>query len=1343
MRKRVTKQDLKGLAKDKRRRAAKDSAKPAVIETLESRLLLSGSVSDAIINQNDFAEYLDSVGLNGLDQLDIQVTLDVPDGFVTASGAERLAASTGAGLVDVGTQPQGALSGKIVYVHGGHGITSDNQGNGSWSYQRPQLLDLVEDLSNQDMMTFLVDFLWNAGATVVPLRPVGNQLNEVVLDNDDVEVTFSGAWSNSSSSVYYGDPGDTPYRFASTSAAETAFARYRPNITEAGVYPVYTWTRAGSDRTNQLYRVTHSGGTTEVTVNHRRVGNGLVYLGSYYFEQGTGGYVDISNRNSEAGKVVIADMIRFGNGMGDIDRGGGVSGQSRENEAALYWIEAQAGQGIPSSAWRSSSNDRTATVGASPRWAAQMNRSADGVLSDRVFVSYHSNAGGGTSRGVLALYNGNNDPTTATPNQFELANLLGREINDDMVALDGTFEWNWQNRSVVTLDRSDIEFGEINNHSINNEFDATIVEWAFHDNAMDTDLMRDARVRSAVARASYQGLVRYFNQFDGGVTPVSFLPDPVTDLKATSNGDGTVTLDWNAAVLNGIGGDAPTGYKVYASLNGRGFDGGTLVAGVGTTSYTALGLDPTNGTYYFKVVAVNGGGESQDSPVVAATPLAVPSSVLIVNGFDRIDKGTNVIAPFPFGGTVDRIRPLFQNSQDYAVQVGEAIEAFNPALGIDTVQNENIINGDVLLSDYDTVVWILGEESSADDTFNSAEQTLVSAFITSGGDLFVSGAEIGWDLDNLNNGQTFYNGTLRADYVADDANTYNVTGAAGSIFAGLSFSFDDGTLFYDSEFPDVINPLGGAVTALNYVGGSGGGAAIQYKGSTDGDVVMLAFPFETITTEADRAAVMTAVMNFFGAPPSEIPSAPNGVVATAGDDTVAVDWNDNTEPDLLGYDIQRATSSGGPYTTLNVTPLLVSQFTDNTAANGTTYFYQVVAIDTDTNVSAPSVEVSALPDDHGNDKDSATLVAVPSTTDGQMGTGDTDWFELNLDSSTDYTFSVLDAGLGNAEIRLYTSGLTLLTSDAGPAAGGTLAEVQFSAVVGDIYYLEVVGGSGAVGDYLLAIQETDDHGNTIGEATDLLGPFAPGTIEIGGDIDFFRVPAIAGMTYTFKVQDLSIPDAILTLYDAGGGVITTDTGSSPGGTHAQIVWAAPASGFIFLSVEAQPTSIGDYALTVASTTAITGDLDGDGFVGISDLNIVLGNWNLNVPPGDPLADPSGDGFVGINDLNIVLGNWNAGAPPAAEASSSEPEVVAAATVQPTEAKLAEARLADTKVAAGTSSGTQKNSRKQGRQAGEVQADRTNGLAIANWRASQRSAFADADGEHYTPAMGLWESGDDA
>ena len=225
--------------------------------------------------------------------------------------------------------------------------------------------------------------------------------------------------------VFYGSAGDLPYKYVSTSVTETAYARYRPTIPQAGFYPVYAWTRPGSDRaTDQLYRVTHTGGISEVTVNHRRVGNGPVYLGTYYFDAGTNGYVDISNRsNSAASSIVVADMIRFGNGIGD-------SGLPIEDEAGLYWIERHAAppyaQGIASGEYG------TSVVTAGPKYAEFMNREGDGVASDRVFLSYHSNAAGTTARGVLALHNTSHGG--ATPNQVLLAQSLADEINADLVA---------------------------------------------------------------------------------------------------------------------------------------------------------------------------------------------------------------------------------------------------------------------------------------------------------------------------------------------------------------------------------------------------------------------------------------------------------------------------------------------------------------------------------------------------------------------------------------------------------------------------------------------------------------------------------------------------------------------------------------------------------------------------------------------------------------------------------------------------------------------------------------------------------------------------------------------
>ena len=813
------------------------------------------------------------------------------------------------GLIDVGTQPVGALSGKIVYTHAGHGWTADNLVNGAWTTQRPETFEMVEDLGNQDQMAFFADYLFDAGATIAALRPIGRQSNEVVLDNDDVEVSYFGTWSNSSASVYFGDVGDVPYRFATVAATETAYARYQPNITEAGYYPVYTWATTGTNRVaDQLYRIHHTGGTTEVTVNHQRVGNGTIYLGSYYFDVGTEGYVDVSNRSSSAtGSVVVADMIRFGNGMGDIDRGGGVSGVPREDESGLYWVKwhVDNAQGISDSEYRVSSSDRTAAVTFSPRYAEYMNNGSAsvGTLSDRAFVSFHSNAGGGSARGVLGLYNGNNTASSATPNQFLMTNTLAREVNDDLVDQAGQFEFDWFDRgNSITLDRSDIEFGEINNTYIQNEFDAVIIETGFHDNATDASMLRDARVRDALGRATYQGLVKYFAAVDGGATPITMAPAKVENVRSRVVGTDSVEVAWRAPTANSYAGDAPTGYMVYASTDGYGFDGGRFVPATGSNqSLVISGLDAASDVYYFQVAAVNAGGQSPTSSVVAARP-AGGEKVLIVNGFDRLDRSLNPREAY-FGGEIDRVKPEQSNAMNYSIQAGEAIEVYSSSVAIDGASSESVATSDVMLSNYDAVIWLAGEESSADETFNATEQFFVSSYLNTGGKLFVSGAEIGWDLDNLNNGRAFYEDLLRADYVADDANTYNVQGVSGAIFDGLNFSFDDGSQFYDAQFPDVISPNNGSIPALSYIGGTGGTAAVQFTGlSGVGQIVNFGFPFEIITSEADRADVMERVLDFF-----ELQVAVsgdfdgNGLYECADVDSLVlaiVDVNNGGSPDL-------------------------------------------------------------------------------------------------------------------------------------------------------------------------------------------------------------------------------------------------------------------------------------------------------------------------------------------------------------------------------------------------------------------------------------------------------------
>jgi hypothetical protein len=63
---------------------------------------------------------------------------------------------------------------------------------------------------------------------------------------------------------------------------------------------------------------------------------------------------------------------------------------------------------------------------------------------------------------------------------------------------------------------------------------------------------------------------------------------------------------------------------------------------------------------------------------------------------------------------------------------------------------------------------------------------------------------------------------------------------------------------------------------------------------------------------------------------------------------------------------------------------------------------------------------------------------------------------------------------------------------------------------------------------------------------------------------------------------------------------------------------------------------------------LEGDLNGDGFVGSADLDIIRANWGRTTIPGDYAAgDVSGDGRVDSADLDLVRANWGAGVAPSA------------------------------------------------------------------------------------------------
>jgi hypothetical protein len=479
-----------------------------------------------------------------------------------------------------------------------------------------------------------------------------------------------------------------------------------------------------------------------------------------------------------------------------------------------------------------------------------------------------------------------------------------------MQALNGQFEHNWSTRTTHTFTG---QFGEID-EGASAEMDMTIIEVAFHDSVEDANLMRDPKVRDQLARSTYEATLEYFDNFGGLTSPVS-QPAKPTNVAAVSDASGNVTVSWSAGPT-GVQGGAPTGFRVYISQNGYGFGEYVDVAGGGTTSLVIPAAELGGDSHYFKVVAVNSGGESPGSALAGARKDGAGGAnrVLIVDGFDRYDRTQNPRYPYAFAsnpadGLTDRVWARYNNSFDYVSQFGEAIDAYDAEVGFDFVQNERVIAGTVDLSDYDVVIWFAGEESSANDTFNATEQTLVTNFLSGGGKLFVSGAEIGFELEGQGAGAAFYNNALKADYIADDGNSYSTNGVAGSIFEGISLTFDNGAQFYDVGTPDRVAAIGGSVVAMSYAAPGSGGAALQYTDAGSGSrIVYLAFPFETITTAANRAAVLDRVFDFFGlAPPPPNADFNSDGTVDAADYTI---WRDSQEQDVAAGELGDADFDG-------------------------------------------------------------------------------------------------------------------------------------------------------------------------------------------------------------------------------------------------------------------------------------------------------------------------------------------------------------------------------------------------------------------------------------------------
>ncbi len=302
------------------------------------------------------------------------------------------------------------------------------------------------------------------------------------------------------------------------------------------------------------------------------------------------------------------------------------------------------------------------------------------------------------------------------------------------------------------------------------------------------------------------------------------------------------------------------GYRLYRSTTPNIAADWTLVAEAGAEDRSLLRIAEDEPSYYFivSIDSVSPPNESWYSDIYGFAPDAEGRRILIVDGFDRTESSGSWNEP----------------RHNFAAVHGEALAA--NGIGFETVANEAVVEGLVDLADYHAVFWMVGDESTADETFSNAEQEFVRAYLEGGGRLFVSGSEIAWDLDQRGSAadRAFIRNYLKVAYAGDRADSRQVTGVQGGIFDGANLTF--GLAPYLEDYPDYFTPVGGSVATLRY--GDGNVAAIEYAGTfgggtEEGKLVVMGFPFETIHGIRTREAMMERVVQFFFPGPTPIEDA--------------------------------------------------------------------------------------------------------------------------------------------------------------------------------------------------------------------------------------------------------------------------------------------------------------------------------------------------------------------------------------------------------------------------------------------------------------------------------------
>lgn len=840
--------------------------------------------------------------LGAEDEVDV-VTLLLPIAPPRPTPTEDDAPPPGAlrshgGVATPGAPGPGVLAGKTIYLSPGHGWYWSAT-LGRWASQRGNTHDIVEDFVNAEgAVHFLEPLLRGAGAQVIGVRELDTNAAQVIIDDGDGESGAGAGYSETGTWAQGGDKGfgnntapyangENPfalgsYRTAAASATATASARYVPVIPAPGLYRVTIGWRSGTNRVQDARVVVrHAGGVATFRVDQTKHGQSWWPLGTFRFAAGIDpdhGAVEIWNdtEGDPTGKVVVADVVRFGGGMGEIARGDGKAPAAapttlrpRWESAARYYTQFA---GAPPNVWDSSSADNNDDVTSRSRYAGWHQEPGD----DAVYLSWHSNAPD-PGRGTSTYIYGPNPPDgsknyQATKGSLELGGWLQKTIVADIRS---DFDPNWKDRGLYSA-----YFGEVNpNH--NPKMPAALVEAAFHSTKADADFLREPRFRYLLARAMTKAIIGYFTERDGKAFALP--PEPPTHVALRVEGDGAI-LRLRAGAIGGAAGHAPTHFAIER-WNGAAFAHVETVAAAAApdANDTVVPVDgATDGAAaFYRARALNAAGVSLPSAVLGvANGCPGAPRALAVQGFTRYQASQlprENLAAWSLG-QVQRLRPLEVNTFDYLMRHVADLAA--SGLSVDSVERGAF--GEVALDAYALIDWAAGEQSTKDGVLDADERSTLGKWLDAAQPraLWLSGSEVGWALGQKGDSgsQDWLATFFGAAYADDDAETYGIAPATGAALAFAGGQFDDGTAgTYNVDWPDVFATAGGTAV-LEYAGGTGGIAAISHQVGK-ARTVLLGFPLETVTPAATRLALTKALLTTVAVAGTAVP-CPGG---TSGD----------------------------------------------------------------------------------------------------------------------------------------------------------------------------------------------------------------------------------------------------------------------------------------------------------------------------------------------------------------------------------------------------------------------------------------------------------------------------